>query len=304
MAVMTATLINSNLSGWLILDKPAGITSAQAVGRIKRLLKPRKIGHGGTLDPMATGILPLALNEATKAFQFVAANAKAYRFTVQWGAETTTDDAEGEVTHSSAIRPTVQHIESALVDFVGEVMQAPPAFSAIKVDGKRSYDLARKGEILKLAERPIRVDSLQLLEMIDADHAVFEMQCGKGTYVRSIARDLGRKLGCMGHVTTLRRIRVGEFDENSAISLEKLEDLVHSARLEEWLLPVSSVLADIPALELDPEAARRMKCGQTLANPAHIAEGAMVQLTSAGILIAVATASSEGLKPVRVFNLE
>lgn len=301
---MTVTMNNAQLSGWLILDKPAGITSAQAVGRVKRLLKPRKIGHGGTLDPMATGILPLALNEATKAFQFVAANAKAYRFTVQWGAETTTDDAEGEVTYTSATRPNREQIEAALPEFVGEIMQAPPAFSAIKVDGKRSYALARKGEILELAERPIRVDSLRLQEYVDTDHVVFEMECGKGTYVRSIARDLGRKMGCLGHVTTLRRTCVGKFDENSAISLENLEDLVHSARLEEWLLPVSSVLADIPALELDPEAARRMKCGQTLACPAHVAEGATVQLISAGILIAVATASNEGLKPVRVFNLE
>lgn len=293
----------NELSGWLILDKPAGITSAQAVGRVKRLLKPRKIGHGGTLDPMATGILPLALNEATKAFQFVAANAKAYRFTVQWGNETATDDAEGESTDTSTARPTRAQILAALPAFVGEVMQAPPAFSAIKVDGRRSYALARNGERVELVERPVRIDSLELLDMPDPDRAVFEMHCGKGTYVRSVARDLGRKLGCLGHVTALRRTVVGKFDENSAISLEKLEDLVHSARLKEWLLPVSSVLADIPALELDPTAARRMKNGQPVPAP-NVAPDTVVQVVSDGVLIAVATATQDGLRPVRVFNLD
>jgi tRNA pseudouridine55 synthase len=296
--------IANELSGWLILDKPAGITSAQAVGRVKRLLKPRKIGHGGTLDPMATGILPLALNEATKAFQFVAANAKAYRFTVQWGSETTTDDAEGETTERSDLRPTRDAIIAALAEFDGVVMQAPPAFSAIKVDGQRAYALARKGETVELAERPIRIDRLVLLDMPDNDHALFEMHCGKGTYVRSVARDMGRKLGCLGHVTTLRRTMVGNFDENSAISLENLEDLVHSARLKERLLPVSSVLADIPALELDPIAARRMKNGQLVDCPSHIEEGATVQVVCEGVLIAVASAMNRQLKPVRVFNLD
>lgn len=295
-------MTKTELSGWLILDKPLGMSSAQAVGRVKRLLKPRKIGHGGTLDPLASGILPLALNEATKAFQFVAANTKTYRFTVQWGVETSTDDREGEVTQRSDKRPTREDILAILPRFTGEILQAPPAFSAIKVDGERAYTLARNGENVELAERPVRVDELLLLGMPDVGHAEFEMRCGKGTYVRSIARDLGRALGCYGHVAALRRTTVGNFDEKGAISLEKLEVLVHSGALNERLLPVSSVLADIPALEVGPEAARRVRQGQAVS--VSYPEGEMVQVLDAGVLVAVATVSNQQLKPVRVFNLE
>lgn len=295
-------MTKTELSGWLILDKPLGMSSAQAVGRVKRLLKPRKIGHGGTLDPLASGILPLALNEATKAFQFVAANTKTYRFTVQWGVETSTDDREGEVAQRSDRRPAREDILSMLSRFTGEILQAPPAFSAIKVGGERAYALARNGENVELAERPVRVDELLLLDMPDTDHAEFEMRCGKGTYVRSIARDLGRALGCYGHVAALRRTTVGDFDEKGAISLEKLEVLVHSGALNERLLPVSSVLADIPALEVGPEAARRVRQGQAVS--VSYAEGEMVQVLDAGVLVAVATVSNQQLKPVRVFNLE
>lgn len=294
--------MTTELSGWLILDKPLGMSSAQAVGRVKRLLKPRKIGHGGTLDPLASGILPLALNEATKAFQFVAANTKTYRFTVQWGAETSTDDREGEVTQRSDKRPCREEVAAILPRFTGDILQAPPAFSAIKVDGARAYVLARKGESVELAERPVRVDELRLLAVPDADHAAFEMRCGKGTYVRSIARDLGRALGCYAHVAELRRTTVGNFDEKGAISLEKLEVLVHSGALNEWLLPVSSVLADIPALEVDPEAARRVRQGQAVS--VSYPEGETVQVLDAGVLVAVVTVSNQQLKPVRVFNLE
>lgn len=300
---------NSSPSGWLILDKPAGITSAQAVGRVKRLLNPKKIGHGGTLDPMATGILPLALNEATKAFQYVAANSKTYRFTIRWGEERSTDDAEGEVTSRSDARPTVEAVKAALPKFTGDIMQAPPSYSAIKVDGERAYALARAGEAVLLPPRPIYVERLTLLETPDNDHALLEMVCGKGTYVRSIARDLGRELGCLGHVVTLRRSEVGKFHENNAISLEKLENLVHSGALKEWLLPISSVLADIPALELDPEATRRMMHGQTVTlPPADVARldakqrEVTVQVHSAGQFIAIATACGDTLKPVRIFH--
>lgn len=301
--------LNATPSGWLILDKPAGITSAHAVGKVKRLLRPKKIGHGGTLDPMATGILPLALNEATKAFQFVAANSKSYRFTIRWGEERTTDDAEGEVKDTAAARPPREAIEAALPKFTGDILQAPPAFSAIKIDGERAYALARAGEAVQLAARPIHVERLTLLDTPDAEHAVLEMVCGKGTYVRSIARDLGRELGCLGHVVTLRRTEVGEFHENRAISLEKLDDIVHSGALKEWLLPISSVLADIPALELDPEAARRMMHGQTvMLPPADVVRLEVsqreitVQVHSAGNLIAVAHAHGGTLKPVRIFH--
>lgn len=286
-------------NGWLILDKPLHITSAQAVGRVKRLLNPRKIGHGGTLDPLASGILPLALGEATKAFQFVAANTKTYRFTVAWGAERSTDDLEGEVTRSSDYRPSQAEIESVLHIFQGDIMQSPPAFSAIKVEGARAYDLARKGEEVLLPPRPVRVDELKLLHC-QRDSADFEMTCGKGTYVRSIARDLGRKLGCFGHVSALRRASVGKFHEKDAISLEKLEELVHSAALKERLLPIASVLADIPALELDPTDARRLTQGQTIPLPSPMADGT-VQVHSEGRLVAMAQATEGWLKTVRVF---
>lgn len=287
-------------NGWLVLDKPLGITSAQAVGRVKRLLNPRKIGHGGTLDPLASGILPLALGEATKAFQFVAANSKTYHFTVAWGAERTTDDLEGEVTLTSDSRPSEAEILAALPRFTGEIMQAPPAFSAIMVDGQRAYDRARAGEELIMEARPVHVESLILLSR-DADSATFEMACGKGTYVRSIARDLGRVLGCYGHVTLLRRTQVGKFHENNAISLEKLEELVHSAAVNERLLPIASVLDDIPAVELDPMSARRLSQGQTIPLPSPMPEGTIVQVLCDGRLALIAKAEEGALKTVRVF---
>lgn len=304
---MTKKTTRNTLNGWLILDKPLGITSAQAVGRVKRLLNPTKIGHGGTLDPLASGILPLALGEATKAFQFVASNIKTYRFTVQWGAERTTDDMEGEVTQTSEHRPSHTEIEAMLPRFRGDIMQSPPAFSAIKVDGERAYALARAGETVLLPPRPVHVESLELLAMED-DSATFEMTCGKGTYVRSIARDLGRELGCFGHVTMLRRTRVGNFHENRSISLEKLEELVHSAAQEEWLLPIASVLADIPAVELDPTGAHRLAQGQTVPIPSTSTFSAMteaavtVQVVCGNRLVAIAQAQGGKLQTVRVFN--
>lgn len=287
-------------NGWLVLDKPLGITSAQAVGRVKRLLNPKKIGHGGTLDPLASGILPLALGEATKAFQFVAANTKTYRFTAAWGAERTTDDLEGEITLTSDKRPSEAEILAALPQFTGDIMQAPPAYSAIKVDGERAYDRARAGEDVVMVARPVHVETLSLMAFT-ADDATFEMTCGKGTYVRSIAHDLGRALGCYAHVTMLRRTQVGKFHENSAISLEKLEELVHSAAVNERLLPIASVLDDIPALELDPMSARRLSQGQTIPLPSPMPEGTIVQVLSDGRLTLIAKAEEGVLKTVRVF---
>lgn len=287
-------------NGWLVLDKPLGITSAQAVGRVKRLLNPKKIGHGGTLDPLASGILPLALGEATKAFQFVAANTKTYRFTVVWGSERTTDDMEGEITLTNPHRPTEAEILDALPYFTGDILQAPPAFSAIKIDGERAYDRARAGEELVMEARPVHVETLRLIER-SHDAASFEMTCGKGTYVRSIARDLGRALGCYGHVTMLRRTQVGKFHENNAISLEKLEELVHSAAVNERLLPIASVLDDIPAVELDPASARRLSQGQTISLPFPMPEGTIVQVHCDGRLTLIAKAEEGELKTVRVF---
>lgn len=297
-----------NWNGWLVLDKPLGMSSAQAVGAVKRLLRPKKIGHGGTLDPLASGILPLALGEATKAFQYVAANEKAYHFTVRWGESRTTDDAEGDVVERSDARPTQEQIEAALPDFIGEIMQAPPDFSAIKVAGQRAYAKARAGEAVALPPRPVMVHSLILLNCPDGDHAEFEMRCGKGTYVRSIARDLGRSLGCFGYVSALRRTEVGKFDEACAISLEKLEELVHSAALNEQLLPISSVLDDIPAVELDASAAHRLTCGNPVMLPpasftAFDAEPVTVQVLSRGQFLAIGEAFGGEVRPVRVFHV-
>jgi tRNA pseudouridine55 synthase len=208
--------------GWVILDKPQGMTSTQAVGVVRRLFDAQKAGHAGTLDPLATGVLPIALGEATKTVPFAVDGAKAYRFTVRWGAGTNTDDAEGEIVETSAVRPSRDDIEGLLGQFIGDILQVPPAFSALKIEGERAYDLARSGEVVELQARPVAIDRFELMEMPDADTAVFEAACGKGTYVRALARDLGRQLGCFGHVIALRRTQVGTFDVEGATTLEEL----------------------------------------------------------------------------------
>ena len=209
--------------GWLVLDKPLNMTSTQAVGYVRRMFNAQKAGHAGTLDPLATGILPIAFGEATKTVPYAVDGEKAYRFTVKWGAETATDDAEGEVTQTSGERPLRAEIEALLPRFIGEIMQVPPQFSAIKVDGERAYDLARDGEVVKLEARPVVIERLEMVDMPAADASVFEAECGKGTYVRAIARDMGRLLGCFGHVIALRRTRVGPFDEMRAVTVEDIE---------------------------------------------------------------------------------
>ncbi|MEO1544741.1 MAG: tRNA pseudouridine(55) synthase TruB, partial [Pseudomonadota bacterium] len=211
------------LSGWLILDKHKGMTSTQAVGKAKRLFDAQKAGHAGTLDPLATGILPIAFGEATKTMSYAVDGPKAYRFTVRWGIETTTDDTEGEATQTSDNRPLLSAVEAALEDYIGEIEQIPPQYSAIKVSGERAYDLARDGETVELKPRLIVIDDLRIVEQPDDDHIVLEAECGKGTYVRAIARDLGRQLGCFGHVTDLRRLRVGPFLEESALTFVDLD---------------------------------------------------------------------------------
>ncbi len=209
------------INGWLILDKPLGLTSTQALARVKRLFDAQKAGHAGTLDPLATGVLPIAFGEATKTVSFAVDGEKSYAFAVRWGAETTTDDAEGEVTQRSDKRPGEGEILALLPQFTGEIMQVPPQFSAVKIDGDRAYDLARDGEQVVLHARPVQIAALRLIDMPNADTAVFEADCGKGTYVRAIARDMGRALGCYGHVIELRRTRVGPFEEGDAWSIER-----------------------------------------------------------------------------------
>ena len=295
--------------GWLILDKPYGMTSTQAVGKVRFLFNAEKAGHGGTLDPLASGLLPIALGEATKTVSYAMDGRKVYRFTACWGEERTTDDLEGEVSATSDRRPSGKEIELILPRFTGEIMQAPPAFSAIKVDGERAYDLARAGEAVELAERPILIEALRLVDVPDRDHATFEVTCGKGTYIRSLARDMGRALGTAAHVTMLRRVAVGPFTEDHMISLENLTELGHKAPGGDAktgaLLPIETVLDGIPALAIDEEQARRLKLGQAVllrgAN-APIAEDSVLVM-SGGKPLGIGTISQGSLKPKRLFNL-
>ena len=294
--------------GWLVLDKPYGMTSTQAVGKVRFLFNAEKAGHGGTLDPLASGLLPIALGEATKTVSHAMDGRKIYRFTAQWGEERTTDDLEGEVSATSAKRPSRDEIESILPRFTGEIMQAPPAFSAIKVDGERAYDLARAGEAVDLAARPVFIEELKLVAA-EADHATFEVTCGKGTYIRSLARDMGRALGSAAHVSMLRRVAVGPFTEAHMISLENLMELSHKApggnAINGALLPIETVLDGIPALAIDADQARRLRLGQPVllrgAN-APIAEDAVL-VTSGGKPVGIGLIEQGSLKPKRLFNL-
>lgn len=296
------------INGWLILDKPAGRTSTQALAAVKRLFDAQKAGHAGTLDPLATGVLPIAFGEATKTVSYAVDGEKAYRFTVRWGEETTTDDSEGEVTKTSDARPMVDDIEACMGDFIGDIEQVPPQFSAIKVDGQRAYDLARDGENPKLSARTVTIDDLRIVEVPDENTAVFEAECGKGTYVRSIARDMGRKLGCFGHVTALRRLRVGPFSDEAALPIEELIETAETGGLEalgEFLHPVEVALNDLTELTLTPSDAAGLARGQTVlmrGRDAPMFTGPFYA-TSKGKLIALGEADKGQLRPVRVFNL-
>ena len=299
-----------DVHGWLVLDKPIGMTSTHAVARVRRLFQAKRAGHAGTLDPLATGGLPIALGEATKTVPFVMDGRKTYRFTVRWGEERDTDDAEGRVTTQSAERPDAATVRALLPGFTGTISQVPPRFSAIKIDGERAYDIARDGETVELEARPVEIHALTLVEVPDPDHAIFEAECGKGTYVRALARDMGRLLGCHGHVSALRRTRVGPFTENSMISLEHLEGLCHRAALGEGsladaLLPVATALDDIPALAVSRADAARLQKGQAVVlrgRDAPVVTG-MVSVTVSGQLIALAETSRGEIIPKRVFNL-
>ena len=295
--------------GWVILDKPLGMTSTQAVGAVRRIFDAQKAGHGGTLDPLATGLLPIALGEATKTVSYVMDGAKTYRFTVAWGAETETDDAEGNVVELSDNRPSREDIEQILPEFTGEIMQTPPKYSAIKVDGERAYDLAREGEKVELEARAVTIDSLAIAEMTGSDETVFEAECSKGTYVRALARDMGRRLGAFGHVSALRRTRVGPFDEDDMISLDYLKELSHipagQDSLAEHLCSVETALDDIPALAVSGAEAARLKRGQAVilrGRDAPILHGTVL-VASGGNPIALAEVKQGAIHPKRVFNL-
>jgi tRNA pseudouridine55 synthase len=299
-----------DVHGWVILDKPVGMTSTHAVSVVKRLFKAKRAGHAGTLDPLASGALPIALGEATKTVPFVMDGRKLYRFTVRWGEERDTDDAEGRVIASSDNRPSAEAVRSLLPSFTGRIEQVPPRYSAIKIEGERAYDLARDGETVELAARPVDIGRLELVDTTDPDHVVLEAECGKGTYVRSLARDLGRALGCFGHVSALRRAAVGPFDEETMILLEQLEALCHraasgEASLADALMPVETALDDIPALAVSGADAARLQRGQAVLLRGRDAPNfrGTVYVTVSGRLLALAELDRGEIVPKRVFNL-
>jgi tRNA pseudouridine55 synthase len=302
--------VKRDVHGWVVLYKATGMTSTQAVGAVKRLFQCKRAGHAGTLDPLASGCLPIALGEATKTVPFVMDGRKVYRFTVRWGEERDTDDAEGQVVATDTRRPQRAEIEALLPRYTGTIEQVPPRFSAVKVDGERAYDLARDGETVELAARPVEIHRLALVNSPGADTAEFEAECGKGTYVRSLARDLGRALGCRGHIQALRRQAVGPFGETDMISLEQLAVLCHRAAAGEGslagaLLPVETALDDIPALAVSRSDAARLQRGQAAllrGRDAPIVRG-MVYVMAADQLVALAEVDRGEIVPKRVFNL-
>ncbi|XWN31203.1 MAG: tRNA pseudouridine(55) synthase TruB [Devosia sp.] len=295
----------NHLDGWIVLDKPVGITSTQALGAVKRLFNPKKAGHAGTLDPLASGILPLALGEATKTVPYVVDGQKGYRFTVQFGAATDTDDADGTVIATSDVRPTREAIEAALPRFIGAVDQVPPRYSAIKIDGQRAYDLARDGAEVTLKSRTVHIERLVIVGDMTADSVTLEADCGKGTYVRAIARDLGEALGTCAHVTALRRTRVGPFGEAEAITLEDLRALAKDtqAAVDEVLRSPAVALCDLPHMNVDRVVASRLRRGQSsILRPLDdVAEGE-VSVMQGDELVALCRAQAGELNPVRVFR--
>jgi tRNA pseudouridine55 synthase len=299
------------VDGWLVLDKPVGMTSTEAVARVKRLFDAAKVGHAGTLDPLASGCLPIALGEATKTVSFVMDGRKTYRFTVRFGEETTTDDTEGTAVATSPKRPDEMEISAILPEFTGRITQVPPRFSAVKIGGERAYDLAREGEVVEIEPREIDVHRLALVERPDRDSAVFLAECGKGTYVRSLARDMGRRLGAYGHVVALRRLAVGPFGEEQMISLEMLEELRHKAEASdgsfatEALYSVATALDGIPALAVSEQDAARLKRGQAVilrGRDAPVMSGPAYAIAG-GVPVALGEVERGAFNPKRVFNL-
>jgi tRNA pseudouridine55 synthase len=302
--------------GWVIVDKPLGVTSTETVSMVRRVFDAQKAGHAGTLDPLASGILAVALGEATKTVSFAMEAEKTYRFTARWGEARDSDDAEGKVEATSDVRPPAAEIEALLPRFVGEISQVPPRFSAVKVSGERAYDIARDGEIPQLEPRPVTIHQVRLLDQPDPDHADFEMRCGKGAYVRAWVRDFALALGTVGYVCALRRTAVGGFALADAIPLDKLKSFGHSPAAFEHLRPISTALDGIPALAVTGADAVRLRCGNSIlmraglfarikeeAHPDDDLQGLTVYLSSAaGEPVALAELSGGELRPFRVFN--
>ncbi len=305
--------------GWLVLDKPEEITSTQAVGKCRWLLNAQKAGHGGTLDPLASGILPIAFGEATKTVPFVMEADKDYRFTIRWGASTTTQDREGDVTATSDVRPTQDAIEAVLEDMIGEIDQVPPQFSAIKVDGERAYDLARDGETVELKPRKVQLFDARLDACPSEDLAVISVSCGKGFYIRALVRDIAAALGAEGHVAALRRTRVGAFSEDIAITLEKFAEIGDRDALEAELVAIETALDDIPALAVKGDEASHLRQGREIVLLPHQVEAFQEKrrprivngedfsriclATEGGQAVALGEVKAGRLKPFRVFNL-
>ncbi len=301
------------VNGWVCLDKPLEMGSTEAVTRIRRLFNAQKAGHAGTLDPLASGILPIALGEATKTVPFMMEARKVYRFSICWGASTTTLDREGEITAESIVRPSVEAVKAALPAFVGEIDQVPPKFSAIKVDGQRAYDLARDGEAFELQSRRVTIHEAAVTDAPDADHVEITVLTGKGVYIRSLARDLAAMLGAEGHVSALRRERVGPFSVENAVKLDSLEEMVHRGAASEGLLPVATALDDIPELAVTTEDALQLRQGRSIVLLPRQVEILKARLTgdsrtvsafSDGTLIALCSMRAGRLNPDRVFNLQ
>lgn len=292
------------VSGWLIVDKPAGVNSTAVVGKVRWALNAQKAGHAGTLDPAATGVLAIALGEATKTVPYITDALKCYRFMVRFGAATSTDDAEGVVLNTSTHRPADAEISAALVQFRGQIEQVPPQVSAVKVDGERAYDLAREGVAMDLAARPLWVDRLDMIERPDPDHVLLEMVCGKGGYVRAIARDLGQVLGCLGHVAWLRREWSGPFHADQGISLEEIDALARTPELAARLLPLELGLADLPQVVATEEGALRMRHGNPGQVLGHLDYGSECWASRGGHAVAVGRYLGGEVHPHKVFVVE
>ncbi|KAA0968580.1 tRNA pseudouridine(55) synthase TruB [Aureimonas fodinaquatilis] len=313
------------VSGWVILDKPRGMGSTDAVSKLKWLYFAQKAGHAGTLDPLASGMLPIALGDATKTVPYVMDGRKVYRFTVRWGAQTSTDDTEGPVTESSDLRPSAEQVEAVLGNYTGEISQVPPQYSAIKIEGERAYDLARSGELVEIAARTVMIFRLEIVATPDHETTVFEAECGKGTYVRSLARDMGRELGCFGHVIDLRRLSVGCFGEDDLVTLEELEQAAEDGReildessrdagakarvidfvpLDDYLLAPAAALADLYEVNLSEDQSARVLAGNPVLlrgrdAPAFCEEAFA---TGHGRLVAIGSIEQGSFHPRRVFN--
>lgn len=299
------------VSGWLVLDKPAGMGSTDAVSKVKWLFSAQKAGHAGTLDPLASGMLPIALGEATKTVPYVMEGAKVYRFTIDWGEERTTDDLEGSVVETSDKRPTEEEIRALLPRYTGLIMQTPPQYSAVKVGGMRAYDLARGGEEVEIAAREVEIGRLDIVSMPEPGRTEFEVECGKGTYVRSLARDMGRDLGCFGHISMLRRTEVYPFEPAQLVGLGTLEDLAQQAEspeerfaaLDAYLMDIAAALEGLPEVPLSDDSASRIRLGNAVIVRGRDApvEAPEAWASARGRLVAIGAVESGMFKPKRVF---